>query len=270
MIAINSSDDEGTEQNNKPRKRARPTPLPDDDIEEWRARMLALLASPERTPHTIAAAPASSSFSIPEQQAKLLREQEAENQRRIREDERSRQERMTHLLELTNHPDKDTSLAAMQALLEQEDDDQSAKVVHNHQAQAAIGLSRQECIHFQHITRFVPGLTHEQMTDIIHDKIVALMGRRLENSYVIGITTDPFRRFYTADFSYRRLFGAAAKGMYILLKCSAIDAKDYETRLIRLCRLCGPPKILNIKNGGDGLSDLNPNECYVYMTIRSG
>jgi hypothetical protein len=269
MIAISSSDDDEVIKRNDCHqwKRAKTESLPDDDMEEWRARMLALLASPERTPHT--AAVSDSSASIRDQQAQLLRAQEAEQLRQIQEEERARQERFNNLLDLTNHPDKDTSLAAMEALLQEEEDNQDAQVVHN-KAQAAIGLSRQECIHYQHITRFVPGKSYEQMTDILHDKIVAIMSGCRENSYVIGITTDPYRRFYTADFSYRRVLGAAAKAMYILFKCLAKDAKAYETRLIQYCRLCGPPKILNIKNGGDGLSDLNPHECYVYITIRSG
>jgi hypothetical protein len=214
---------------------------------------------------------------ILDEQAQLLkREQEAKHQQereqlqRIQEEERSRQERFHNLLDRTYDSDKDRALEAMQLILQEaEEDDQAQREVHQREVHP-IGISRQECIHFQHITKFMAGKSFEQMTELVHDKILALMGRFPNDySYVIGITTDPHRRFYTADFSYRRVFGQAAKTMYILLKCSATEAKNYETRLIQVCRLNGPRGILNIKNGGEGLSELNPHEAYVYIVIRS-
>ena len=101
-----------------------------------------------------------------------------------------------------------------------------------------------------------------------HCTVTRLLRQTPGLSYVVGITTDPYRRYYHADFSYKKQFGRGAVAMHVLAAGTVEQVQGYEMDLIETCRRLGPSRILNIKSGGEGVSAQNPHACYIYVVMR--
>lgn len=128
---------------------------------------------------------------------------------------------------LDTSTDKEEVLRAMEKLLEMPENAVFASSSSSSSAAPISRVDNGEKGIIWALQKKPPGTGRYSVVDCLHDCIVRLAQQRPQDRYKIGITTDPYRRFEHADWSYRKAEGG--KAMYILAATSVLEVPADQT-----------------------------------------